>query len=330
MGSAPEPPAAPDIGQATREGIQAYTEYLPEIIEIQNRYQPAITDTMVDQYMAAQSALATGMQRYGDDIMREVVKLEKGYGPELSQQYVSNMRAASPGYFGIRDAYEQAVQDDLALGGDLSPEQLRLTQQAARAGQQARGRIRGAAPTAQEVMGTFLASEGLRDKRLGRAYQYAATPAPGVTVGTTPSVMQAYRGQPMPNFSSGQLNPGQGLSMGQQGASMAQQTYGQQYGGYQSAMANYQSPWATAGQLGLGAAGVFAMCWVAREVYGANNPMWLKFRNWVINHSPKVFFNWYLKNGEKYAKYISDKPELKSFWKTFMDSKIKEMEVNNA
>ena len=255
MGSKPEPPAAPSIGQSTREGIEAYVENLPQIIDIQNQYQPALTQTAIDQYMAAQGALAEGMNRYGDDIMREVLKLEKGYGPELAREYVSSMRAAAPGYFGIRDQYEEMVQADLDRGGELSPEQQRLVSQNIRAGQSARGNIRGGAPTAQEVMGSFLASEGQRDKALNRAYQYSATPAPGVTVGSTPSVMAAYRGQPMPSFSSASLNPGQGLAMGQQGASLAQQQYGQQYGAYSQAMANYQSPWATVGQLGLGLAG---------------------------------------------------------------------------
>jgi len=81
---------------------------------------------------------------------------------------------------------------------------------------------------------------------------------------------------------------------------------------------------AVAGMAGsLGSAGITAMCWVAREVYGVNNPQWLQFREYVINDAPSWFRKLYLKYGEKFAKYISDKPRLKSVIKKWMDSKIK-------
>lgn len=67
------------------------------------------------------------------------------------------------------------------------------------------------------------------------------------------------------------------------------------------------------GQLGgsvlSGAVGM--MCWIAREVYGVNNPKWYAFRFWMFTKAPKWFFNWYAKNGEQVAKYISNKPILK-------------------
>ena len=256
----PEAPATPDIGAATREGIEAYTENLPNIIDIQTQYQPRITDAAIksgrEQYFSAQDALAEGMNRYGDDILDSALKLEGKYGPQVAKQYVENMRSAAPGYFNVRDQYESALSDDLALGGQLSDQQRMITEQAVRSGQSARGNIRGTAPTAQEAMMTFLASENLRDKRLGRAGQYAASPAPGVTMGTSPNAMSLYSGTQAPQFSAPQLNASQGVQYGQQGANMAQQQYGQAYSGYQNAVSNYQSPWATAGQLGLAGVGI--------------------------------------------------------------------------
>lgn len=73
-----------------------------------------------------------------------------------------------------------------------------------------------------------------------------------------------------------------------------------------------------------GGFGKLLMCWVAREVYGAENPRWLQFRNWVVFDSPDWFFNWYAKNGEEFANYIHDKPLLKRIIRWWMDSKIKE------
>ena len=59
----------------------------------------------------------------------------------------------------------------------------------------------------------------------------------------------------------------------------------------------------------LGAAWI--MCWVAREVYGNNDMRWFVFRTWLKYDAPKWFERLYLTHGEKYAKFISDKPLLK-------------------
>lgn len=68
--------------------------------------------------------------------------------------------------------------------------------------------------------------------------------------------------------------------------------------------------------------GNIKICWVAREVYGAENPRWLEFREWIINEAPSHIYNAYLEHGPGLAEYISDKPELKSKIRNFMDSKI--------
>jgi len=78
------------------------------------------------------------------------------------------------------------------------------------------------------------------------------------------------------------------------------------------------------GSLG-GAAMKFAplpKCWVAREVYGAHNPAWLLFRNWLDTDAPRWFDKLYLTFGERFAKFISDKPRLKARIRGWMDTKI--------
>lgn len=72
----------------------------------------------------------------------------------------------------------------------------------------------------------------------------------------------------------------------------------------------------------LGAAGGKLMCWVAREVYGHENPKWLQFRNWMLNFAPFDLLALYLERGERFAEFISDKPELKNRVRAYMDSKI--------
>tara|TARA_R100000655_G_scaffold42641_1_gene78658 strand:+ start:122 stop:424 length:303 start_codon:yes stop_codon:yes gene_type:complete len=75
---------------------------------------------------------------------------------------------------------------------------------------------------------------------------------------------------------------------------------------------------------GAGAAKGFGnlFCWVAREVYGAHNPAWLDFRQWMFSSAPRWFFKLYLTFGERFANFISNKPRLKARIRLWMDSKI--------
>lgn len=79
----------------------------------------------------------------------------------------------------------------------------------------------------------------------------------------------------------------------------------------------------------LGMAGTIASagirCWVAREVYGKDNPMWMLFRDWLDDEAPSWFRATYLKYGERFAKFIKDKPRLKKVIRNWMTSKIKEV-----
>jgi hypothetical protein len=74
---------------------------------------------------------------------------------------------------------------------------------------------------------------------------------------------------------------------------------------------------------GLAKAGI--ICWVAREVYGEDNPKWLQFREWVIGYSPNWFYKAYSKYGEKVAKVVAKVPALKLVIRPFMDAKRKAM-----
>lgn len=78
-------------------------------------------------------------------------------------------------------------------------------------------------------------------------------------------------------------------------------------------------------QIGSMAGGVQSMakCWVAREVYGANNPKWLMFRAWLESKAPKWFHDLYVENGERFAVWLKNKTTLKSIIRKWMDNKIK-------
>jgi hypothetical protein len=77
------------------------------------------------------------------------------------------------------------------------------------------------------------------------------------------------------------------------------------------------------GAAGSIAGGMIAACWVAREVYGIESGKWMQFREWMLNDSPSWFRKLYLKYGERFAEFISNKPRIKSIIRNWMNTKIK-------
>ncbi len=63
-------------------------------------------------------------------------------------------------------------------------------------------------------------------------------------------------------------------------------------------------------------------CWVAREVYGDQNPKWLLFRAWLLTEAPTWLRDLYAEHGEEFAAWIHDKPIVKAAVKALMDRAI--------
>tara|TARA_Y100001972_G_scaffold99436_1_gene123357 strand:- start:387 stop:1427 length:1041 start_codon:yes stop_codon:yes gene_type:complete len=80
----------------------------------------------------------------------------------------------------------------------------------------------------------------------------------------------------------------------------------------------------TLGGLGslMSGAAALGLCWVAREVYGPENLKWVYFRQWLLESAPDWFYKLYVKYGEKFAEFISDKPMLKKAIRKMMDKVI--------
>ena len=75
-----------------------------------------------------------------------------------------------------------------------------------------------------------------------------------------------------------------------------------------------------------GSGGPGCMCWVARKVYGEDNPKWMVYRSWMYTQAPKWFLNLYIKHGEEFAKWIDDKPWLQKIIRKWMDKRIESFE----
>lgn len=65
-----------------------------------------------------------------------------------------------------------------------------------------------------------------------------------------------------------------------------------------------------------------AACWIAREVYGIDNPKWVQFREWLFTKAPKWFLKFYIMNGRFIAETIKPFPAIKFLIRKWMDSKI--------
>jgi hypothetical protein len=73
---------------------------------------------------------------------------------------------------------------------------------------------------------------------------------------------------------------------------------------------------------GAAAIAPYLPCWVAREVYGVNSFRWLIFRGWLFDKAPAPLAKLYVKYGERFARFIKDKPRIKGFVKFLMDKVV--------
>lgn len=63
-------------------------------------------------------------------------------------------------------------------------------------------------------------------------------------------------------------------------------------------------------------------CWVAREVYGAHDPRWVRFRGWMRFQAPEWLLDAYVAHGAEAAAWLHDKPVAKWSLRQAMDLAI--------
>jgi len=64
------------------------------------------------------------------------------------------------------------------------------------------------------------------------------------------------------------------------------------------------------------------VCWVARAVYGADDPNWLLFRDWLLADAPAWFRALYIRRGERLARWLEPRRRLKAPLRRWMDARI--------
>lgn len=273
-------------------------------------------NALYDQSNALQS-------RYATDQMN----LFGNLGAQATKNAYNSMDAGTRGLY---DTMQSQAASDLALGSSLNEQDTQIAQQSARAAAEARGLNFGNQGVGMEVLNNY----NLGQQRLQQRRQFAGQ-AYGMGQGLQQMGVQTYL-QPAMQTSQ-QFGLGgiyQGAQGGYEGLGQSFLTPESQYlanirGG---AVQMYNANTAAAAQQkagmyqGIGAlvGGAMAMmCWVAREVYGTETNEWIIFRQWVITEAPEWFRDLYIENGEQFAKFISDKPILKSIVKSAMNIIVK-------
>jgi hypothetical protein len=229
-------------------------------------------------------------------------------------------------------------QSDLARlqqrqAGMLSPEDVRQAQQSAREAYGARGQVMGPGAIGAEILNR----EAIRQQREEQAR--AALQQSYGNILNMSNIQTGNLFSPIASLMSGTFNPlgaypadVYGTNVNAQLArEIAQKNYEAAVRSAELAGAAGKSASTTsaAGQIGAAALPYLLtsiFCWVAREVYGENDPKWMKFRDWMFRHAPAWFFNFYLENGEKIAAWLKRHPWAKRPIRMWMDSRIRAME----
>jgi hypothetical protein len=345
---------------SSKEGLQEITSFreylqLPEERASQQlrqidpeSYQTAVSLGQEYRKMATEPIGATttpeteALRRQLEGEAMAQLQLGSQLGAEERRTYEQAARAAQTArgnVFGVAPAVEEAVTTG------LTGEQRKLARYGAAMQFLGSGETTGAA-TARDLA----LREGLRQQRLGAAagfiaggpsiynlaqartqqqqgafQNYVAANLPGATgFAQAPSTAQPFfqiadQGIPV-NLQNAFAN----LYSSQ--ANYLADTYGAQT---RAIASSYTSPSQAFGNIASGLGNMFSFsgklpfCWVAREVYGEDNPKWLQFREWMLTKASDNLRNFYIKHGEKIAESIKNKPKIKAIIRKWMDSKIR-------
>lgn len=345
MGSSSQPaaPQAPDYAAANREGILSDVETLPMRRMIDNAARMGTAGSFMldgkrhdydftglgDAALARNQASIDRQSAFSN--AQNLLDIQGEFGGQFLQNSRDQLEASDPIGFALRETLGQSVSDDLALGGEVSESGQRRLSQSVLAAQTQRGNVRGLAPAVQEVLAQDGYSRGLKQSRQANAAAFLN--------GTTPvsqfGQLNAAQGGAAPwRVSGSQSAFGINQGAGAAAAGFAQGSFGTQariFDTQSTAASNATNPWmeglGVAAGLGgqLGSAALLKPCWVAREVYGEDNPKWLQFRGWMLTRAPKWFLNLYLKFGERFAKWLHGRDRLKAVIRNWMNKRIEEL-----
>jgi hypothetical protein len=341
----PEPNPTADYNQYLAEGSNALRAQ-DQLLRQQIGYEAGLQPLLTAQQMASLKGEAQGMLGLYGDLYAPAQKLQSRYAADQLSM-MSGLGAQATGAAlgsldattrNIYDTFGQQALSDLQAGTSLNAQETTQAQQAARAAASASGMTFSRQGIDLEILNTY----NMGQRRLAQR-QATAQQAYQMGVGQQAIGLQGFL---TPSFASSQNFGLQGLVQNAQAgyAGLGQSSFLQPESQYLAnlranrlqmetsvAAANAQRSGGIMGGLlggvgaGLGKAAGAAIfgCWVAREVYGNENPEWKVFRAWLFTESPEWLRDLYLEEGERFAEFIADKPVLKSVVKMAMDVVVK-------
>ena len=345
MYSAEAPPPR-DYGKETRETLEAQIALAPDLFaaEASQEYgRPAearLNLQVLRDLMRGSEGQPGLLELYERDIMPGLARADVAgldvtregdiaAVERLGQRATEAFRQANPEQAALMAELNRQAQQELAAGASLPPAMARELEQQVRGAQAARGMGFGVSDISQEAL-----VKGLQAEQLQRRRQAFAQQMVGLNAATAADPFMAILGRPGVGIAAGQGLAAQGQGMAPQqvfnpesayAGSLAASNYNAQLNA-NIASANARAGVASGAMQGLGNMLSFKpICWVAREVYGADNPMWLLFRHWMLNESPGWFRKAYIKYGQRFAGWLSKNEWLKPSIKKWMDSRIKKL-----
>lgn len=321
-------------GDEMGKTLAAQAKFTPKFFELAKQYNPQYAQLEMD---TLKQNLPQLMQLYGDTVFPAMMQQEQA---KMAQD-ISNVEqfggrakaafeAANPEQAKLMSTLSQQAQEGLDAGASLDPSLRREVQQSIRAGQASRGMGMGMGDLAAEATMTGLQADQLRRQRQGFAGNVV-----NLQKSTGMDPFMALLGRPSQMAGMAQGFGQQGMGVNQMASANTpqfgmnnyfQDLFNTNYNAQVNANMAQASNNASMIGAGIGAAGrigaAIPFCWVAREVYGADNPRWLMFREWMLNDSPSWLFKLYLKYGERFANWLKGNGWLKPAIRKFMDSKI--------
>ena len=207
--SAPKIPKSPNLGNAYQQGVDVSLQNLPQQLQTEQATRQWVDPARIQQQQ----------------------DLQKAYGPRQYQQQLGALNQLDPQFMGVRNALGASVQQGLAAGSSLTPEQTQQMQQNVRGSQAARGNIYGAASGDAEAYALGDKGQQLLQSRQQAANQFLQSPS-AVNESNLIAPVSADR-------SYGYVNP----NAGYQGAQYAQQNYANQIGAAGVQAAGQNNPW---------------------------------------------------------------------------------------
>ena len=334
----PAPNPTADYNQYLAEGSNALKAQ-DQLLRQQIGYEAGLQPLLTAQQMSSLKGQSQGLLGLYGDLYDPAQAMQKryagdqltmmgGFGQQATQAAIGSMDATTRG---IYDTFGQQALSDLQMGSSLNAQETNQAQQAARAAGAARGLSFSRQGGDLEILNTYNMGQKRQTQRQGVAQQ-------AYQMGTAQQQI-GLQGFLNPAFAASQQYGLSGLVQGAQASyaglgSSSFLTPESQYlaniranriqmeTSIQSANAARSGAIWGGVASGIGAA-IGGKCWVAREVYGKDNPEWVVFRNWLESEAPEWLDTLYTEEGERFASFISDKPLLKSVVKMAMDLVVK-------